>query len=124
MRMAWSPLVSARAFTLCPFNASAGARSSASLRWNWGGTRLPLRLRCTAKAMVADLVPARLRGTAYGSYHTLLGIIDLPASLIAGVLWQGIGSWQGFGPAAPFYFGAATALAAALLLPALLRDAE
>jgi MFS family permease len=78
----------------------------------------------TAKAMVADLVPARLRGTAYGSYHALVGIIDLPASLIAGLLWQGIGSWQGFGPAAPFYFGAATALAAALLLMAFLRDAE
>jgi MFS family permease len=78
----------------------------------------------TAKAMVADLVPVRLRGTAYGSYHALLGIIDLPASLIAGVLWQGIGSWQGWGPAAPFYFGAATALAAALLLMAFLRDAE
>ena len=78
----------------------------------------------TAKAMVADLVPARLRGTAYGSYHALLGIIDLPASLIAGVLWQGIGSWQGWGAAAPFYFGAATSLVAALLLLAFLRDAE
>jgi MFS family permease len=77
----------------------------------------------TAKAMVADLVPARLRGTAYGSYHALLGVINLPASLIAGLLWQGIGSWQGFGPAAPFYFGAGTALAAALLLAAFLRDA-
>ncbi len=76
----------------------------------------------TAKAMVADLVPARLRGTAYGSYHALLGIIDLPASLIAGVLWEGIGSWSGFGPAAPFYFGAATALAAALLFAAFVRD--
>jgi MFS family permease len=78
----------------------------------------------TVKAMVADLVPARLRGTAYGSYHALVGIIDLPASVIAGLLWQGVGSWQGFGPAAPFYFGAATALAAALLLVALLRDAD
>ena len=76
----------------------------------------------TAKAMVADLVPVELRGTAYGSYHALLGIIDLPASLIAGVLWQGIGSWPGFGPAAPFYFGAATALAAALLFAAFVRD--
>jgi len=76
----------------------------------------------TAKAMVADLVPVELRGTAYGSYHALLGILDLPASLIAGVLWQGIGSWPGFGPAAPFYFGAATALTAAVLFTAFLRD--
>ncbi|MGB8331616.1 MAG: MFS transporter [Polyangiales bacterium] len=77
----------------------------------------------TAKAMVADLVPPELRGTAYGSYHALLGIIDLPASLIAGLLWQGIGSWPGFGPSAPFYFGAATALAAALLFMGFMRDA-
>ncbi|MGB8224087.1 MAG: MFS transporter, partial [Polyangiales bacterium] len=76
----------------------------------------------TAKAMVADLVPVELRGTAYGSYHALLGIIDLPASLIAGLLWQGIGSWPGFGPAAPFYFGSATALTAAILFTILLRD--
>jgi MFS family permease len=76
----------------------------------------------TAKAMVADLVPVELRGTAYGSYHALLGIIDLPASLIAGLLWQGVGSWPGFGPAAPFYFGSATALAAALLFAIFLRD--
>jgi hypothetical protein len=76
----------------------------------------------TAKAMVADLVPLELRGTAYGAYHALLGIIELPASLIAGVLWQGIGPWLGFGPAAPFYFGAGTALAAALLLSAFVRE--
>ncbi len=76
----------------------------------------------TAKAFVADLVPAPLRGTAYGSYNALLGVIDLPASLIAGILWQGIGSWPGFGPGAPFLFGAGCALAAALLLALLLRE--
>ena len=72
----------------------------------------------TAKAMVADLVPVELRGTAYGTYNAVLGLIDLPASLIAGVLWQGVGHWAGFGPSAPFFFGAALALfaAAAMLL--------
>ena len=70
----------------------------------------------TAKALIADLVPTPLRATAYGSYHATLGLIDLPASLIAGILWQGVGSWQGLGPAAPFYFGAATAALAAVLL--------
>jgi MFS family permease len=64
----------------------------------------------TAKAMVADLVPANLRGTAYGTYNATLGILDFPASLIAGFLWQEIG------PAAPFFFGAALALGAVLLL--------
>jgi len=75
----------------------------------------------TAKAMVADLVPADLRGTAYGTYNAVLGIIDLPASLIAGLLWQGIGSWGGFGPSAPFLFGAAAALLAAVLMAIWLR---
>ena len=70
----------------------------------------------TAKALVADLVPAELRGTAYGTYNATLGILDFPASAIAGVLWQGIGGWQGFGPSAPFIFGGVLALLAALLL--------
>ncbi len=70
----------------------------------------------TAKAMVADLVPAELRGTAYGTYNAALGLLDLPASLIAGLLWQGIGPWDGFGPSAPFLFGAGVALIAAILM--------
>jgi hypothetical protein len=70
----------------------------------------------TTKAMVADIVPKALRGTAYGTYNAVLGILDLPASLIAGVLWQGVGAWEGFGPAAPFVFGGSLALAAALLM--------
>lgn len=70
----------------------------------------------TAKAMVADLVPETLRGTAYGTYNAVLGILDFPASLVAGILWQGIGKWDGFGPSAPFYFGAALALTAAGLM--------
>lgn len=70
----------------------------------------------TAKAMVADIVPQHLRGTAYGTYNAVLGILDFPASLIAGVLWQGVGSWGGFGPSAPFLFGAVTAFLAAALM--------
>jgi len=70
----------------------------------------------TAKAMVADLVSPELRGTAYGTYNAVLGIIDLPASLLAGLLWQGVGTWKGFGPSAPFFFGGGLAFLAALLL--------
>ena len=70
----------------------------------------------TTKAMVADIVPEELRGTAYGTYNGILGILDFPASLIAGVLWQGAGSWQGFGASAPFLFGAGTAFLAAILM--------
>ncbi|HEX7974923.1 MAG TPA: MFS transporter [Anaerolineales bacterium] len=69
-----------------------------------------------SNAMIADLVPDRLRGTAYGTYNAVLGILTFPASVIAGVLWQGVGSWNGFGPSAPFLFGASLALAAALLM--------
>ena len=70
----------------------------------------------TAKALVADIVPAELRGTAYGTYNAVLGILDFPASLIAGILWQGVGGWQGFGPSAPFIFGSVLALLAAALM--------
>jgi MFS family permease len=70
----------------------------------------------TANAMIADLVPEDLRGTAYGTYNAILGILDFPASVIAGILWQGVLSWSGFGPAAPFFFGATLALIASILM--------
>ena len=69
----------------------------------------------TARALIGDLVPAARRGTAYGYFHAAVGLTALPASLIAGVLWQGIGAWPGLGPAAPFAFGAGCAGAAARL---------
>lgn len=53
-----------------------------------------------ARAYVADLVPAERRGTAYGLFHGAVGLSVLPASVIAGILWQRIN------PAAPFFFGA------------------
>ena len=70
----------------------------------------------TSKAMVADLVPKEVRGTAYGTYNAVLGLLDFPASLIAGILWQGLGSWQGFGAPAPFLFGACLSLVAAIMM--------
>ncbi len=70
----------------------------------------------TANALVADLVPEHLRGTAYGTYNAIIGVMAFPASLIAGLLWQGAGVWQGFGPSAPFLFGGTLALIAAILM--------
>ena len=70
----------------------------------------------TSNAMVADIVPEELRGTAYGTYNAIIGVLTLPASLIAGILWQGVGSWGGFGPSAPFLFGASLSLLAAILM--------
>lgn len=74
-----------------------------------------------AKALVADLVPAAQRGTAYGLFNAAIGITVFPASLIAGVLWQGVGAWTGFGPSAPFFFGALMALLAGLLFARLVK---
>ena len=70
----------------------------------------------TTKAMVADIVAPELWGTAYGTYNAVLGILDFPASLIAGLLWDGVGTWKGFGPSAPFFFGGALAFIAAVAM--------
>jgi MFS family permease len=70
----------------------------------------------SANALVADLVPENLRGTAYGTYNAAIGILAFPASFIAGLLWQGAGTWGGLGPSAPFFFGGTLALLAALLM--------
>ena len=63
-----------------------------------------------AKALVADIVPQEQRGTAYGLFNAAIGFSALPASLIAGILWQAIS------PAAPFVFGASLSLIAGFLL--------
>jgi len=70
----------------------------------------------SAKALVADLVDPEKHGTAYGVYNAAVGLMAFPASAMAGVLWQGVGGWSGFGPGAPFLFGAALALAAVAIL--------
>jgi MFS family permease len=68
-----------------------------------------------AKALIADLVAADQRGKAYGIYNAAIGLTAFPASLIAGLLWQGSFGWSGFGPSAPFLFGAGLALLAGVL---------
>ncbi len=66
------------------------------------------------KALVADFVPAEMRGTAYGIYHGAVGIAAFPASLMFGVFWKALGPNLAFG------VGAALAGASAVLLIALL----
>ena len=58
------------------------------------------------KALVAEIVPDANRGAAYGLYNASIGVMALPASVIAGALWSRVS------PAAPFAFGAAMALLA------------
>lgn len=65
------------------------------------------------KAYVADLVLPDRRGAAFGLYNGAVGIMMLPASLVAGILWQEMG------PQAPFIFGASVAMIGALLLSTL-----
>lgn len=71
-----------------------------------------------AKALIADLVPGERRGRAYGIYNSLLAVLALPASLIAGELWDRAGA------AAPFLFGSAVATFAVLLLLIFISDVE
>lgn len=63
-----------------------------------------------AKALVAQLVEESRRGAAFGLYNASLGILALPASAIAGFLWDRVSS------GAPFFFGAGVALLAAMFL--------
>jgi len=55
-------------------------------------------------AMVADNAPDDLRGTAYGLFNLLSGVAMLASSVIAGLLWDNMGS------AFTFYAGAAFAM--------------
>jgi MFS family permease len=62
------------------------------------------------------------RGKAYGLYYTAIGLAALPSSFIAGILWQGLGNWQGLGPSAPFLFGSIMAALALLVLIFWVKD--
>ena len=66
-------------------------------------------------AMVADTAPEDLRGTAYGFFNLLSGLALLASSVIAGMLWDAMGS------AFTFYAGAG--FAALTLLGMALRPA-
>jgi len=62
------------------------------------------------KAFVTDIIDRNKKGTGLGIYNALLGITLLPASLIAGSLYDKVNS------RIPFYFGSAMAALAAVLM--------
>ena len=62
------------------------------------------------KALVKDLVRAEQRGSAYGAYNFVVGVTALPAGLLAGALWRGLGAGVALG------LDAALAVVAAFLL--------
>jgi len=62
------------------------------------------------KALVSDLIDNKKRGTGLGLYNSLVGITLLPASVIAGLLYDQVNN------RAPFYYGSIMALVAAVLM--------
>jgi MFS family permease len=63
-----------------------------------------------AKALAIDTAGRAGKGTAVGIYSAVVGLTQVAASFIGGQLWQSVG------PASTFYFGAALAAIAALVL--------
>jgi MFS family permease len=70
--------------------------------------------RSIGKAYATDFVPAHLRASGIGWFSTTIGLLELIASLVAGILWDNVSH------AAVFYYGAATALVGAAMMLALL----
>ncbi|MBP6491850.1 MAG: MFS transporter [Clostridia bacterium] len=62
------------------------------------------------KALVSDFIDKNKRGTALGLYNSVIGITLLPASIIAGLLYDNVGN------RAPFFFGSAMAFGASILM--------
>lgn len=63
----------------------------------------------SGRALTADIVKPAYHGLAFGLYNTAIAITALPASIFAGYLWDR------YSPAAAFYLGSITALAAIVL---------
>ncbi|MFC1845727.1 MFS transporter [Candidatus Dependentiae bacterium] len=66
------------------------------------------------RAFVADLSQEQARGTSLGTYHMIKGLLALPASFIAGVLWK-------MEPSFTFFYGAVLSLLAAVSFVIMMR---
>jgi MFS family permease len=62
------------------------------------------------KAFISDITEKNKKGTGLGIYNALLGLTLLPASLIAGTLYDRVNA------SVPFYFGALTAFLSVILM--------
>ena len=62
------------------------------------------------KAYVVDNSPEQIRATVLGTHDTIVGVMMMPASILAGSLWQF------FGPATPFYFSSLIGFLATILI--------
>jgi len=70
------------------------------------------------RALVSDLAPDHIRGTAYGFFHLSVGLAAFPASALFGYLWDKVGVEIAFGTGAGF------ATLAAILMAFLVRPAK
>lgn len=70
------------------------------------------------RAFIAEISPEDLKGTMLGLHSTVVGIALLPASIIAGLLWNT------YGPKAPFLFGSGLSLVAAFILLAYMTNGK
>ena len=68
------------------------------------------------RALLAEFSSGERHGTAFGAYHMAVGLTALPASIIAGLLYDHVSA------AAPFWLGAAAAVLAGLLMLALVPE--
>ena len=64
--------------------------------------------RAVGKAFASDFVPEQLRASGVGWYSTTVGLLQLVASIVAGLLWDRVGH------AAVFYYGAIFGLAGSI----------
>lgn len=70
------------------------------------------------RAFISEIAPPELKGTMLGLHATLVGIALLPASIIAG------GLWDLFGSDAPFLFGALLSVVSAIILGLFFKPQE
>jgi len=106
------------AFALCYLGfAFAGTQASMTAVFVLYGVYTAM-ITGVERAFVAEISPQALKGTMLGFHSTVSGIALLPASIIAGLLWDT------FGAAVPFVFGASMAGIAALILIVFMKNTK
>jgi len=68
------------------------------------------------RAYVSEIAPSHLKGTVLGLHATIAGLALLPASIVAGILWDNVGAEM------PFFVGAALSAVAALVIILFMRS--
>ena len=70
------------------------------------------------RALLGEFSTGERRGTAFGAYHMVVGLAALPASVVAGVLYDHVSA------SAPFWVGAGAAVLAGILMLALVPETK